>query len=375
MDRTGKKKVTVYVFISVVFLILCGLLFYETAKKQYETQLTWMVEFTQEHPEAETEIASLWKEQKTKSKKELQSFRKPYGYTFYNTAQGKALIWQMAGMAGIGLGAIWFCYILTRRNDEKIQQEKETLQALEEKVREKDAYILDLKEAAEKEEENTKALITNISHQLKTPLAGLKLMQELCEEEPDEQELREYFRRSGESVAKLTELTEELMQLSKLENHMIRLHPKQQNLKKLIAGSVDEIILKAVQKKMEIQVDAEETIPCCCDEKWTREAFVNILDNAVKYSPEKSCITIRTFRMHSYGLIEIEDEGIGIKPEEYHKIFGRFYRGKGKEVEGQEGAGVGLYLTRKIIEEQGGTVSVKASPKGGSIFRVTLPLE
>lgn len=375
MDRTGKKKVTVYVLISVVFLILCGLLFYETAKKQYETQLTWMVEFTQEHPETETEIASLWKEQKPKAKKELQNFRKPYGYTFYNTAQGKALIWQMAGMAGIGLGAIWFCYILTRRNDEKIQQEKETLQALEEKVREKDAYILDLKEAAEKEEENTKALITNISHQLKTPLAGLKLMQELCEEEPDEQELREYFRRSGESVAKLTELTEELMQLSKLENHMIRLHPKQQNLKKLIAGSVDEIILKAVQKKMEIQVDAEETIPCCCDEKWTREAFVNILDNAVKYSPEKSCITIRIFRMHSYGLIEIEDEGIGIKPEEYHKIFGRFYRGKGKEVESQEGAGVGLYLTRKIIEEQGGTVSVKASPKGGSIFRVTLPLE
>ena len=375
MDRTGKKKVTVYVLISVVFLILCGLLFYETAKKQYETQLTWMVEFTQEHPEAETKIASLWKEQKPKSKKELQSFRKPYGYTFYNTAQGKSLLLQMLGTAICGLGAIWFCYVFPKKKEEHLQQKMERLQALEEKVREKDAYILDLKEAAEKEEENTKALITNISHQLKTPLAGLKLMQELCEEEPDERELREYFRRSGESVTKLTELTEELMQLSKLENHMIRLHPKQQNLKKLTVGAVDEIILKAIQKKMEIQVDEGESFQCHCDEKWTREALVNILDNAVKYSPEKSCITIRIFRMHSYGLIEIEDEGIGIKPEEYHKIFGRFYRGKGKEVESQEGAGVGLYLTRKIIEEQGGTVSVKASPKGGSIFRVTLPLE
>ena len=156
---------------------------------------------------------------------------------------------------------------------------------------------------------------------------------------------------------------------------MIRLHPKQQNLKNLTVGAVDEIILKAIQKKMEIQVDEGDSFQCHCDEKWTREALVNILDNAVKYSSEKSCITIRIFRMHSYGLIEIEDEGIGIKPEEYHKIFGRFYRGKGKEVESQEGAGVGLYLTRKIIEEQGGTVSVKASPKGGSIFRVTLPLE
>lgn len=375
MDRTGKKKVTAYSIISICFLLVCGLLYYETARTQYDAQIAWMLEFVSEHPEAETSIVSSFREPRKKAEEEIQKFRKPYGYTFYNTAQGKALLLQTLGAAICGLGAIWFCYAFYVKKEEHLQQEMEQLQALEEKVREKDAYILDLKEAAEKEEENTKALITNISHQLKTPLAGLKLMQELCEEEPNEKEFREYFKRSGESVAKLTELTEELMQLSKLENHMIRLKPKRQDMKALIVGAVDEMILKAVQKKIEIQVDAGESFPCHCDEKWTREALVNILDNGVKYSPEKSCITIRIFRMHSYGLIEIEDEGIGIKPEEYHKIFGRFYRGKGKEIESQEGAGVGLYLTRKIIEEQGGTVSVKASPKRGSIFRVTLPLE
>ena len=70
----------------------------------------------------------------------------------------------------------------------------------------------------------------------------------------------------------------------------------------------------------------------------------------------------------------MQDEGIGIKAEEYHKIFGRFYRGTAREVQNQEGAGVGLYLTRKIIENQGGTVSVKSSPGEGSTFRMTLPL-
>lgn len=374
MDRTGKKKVTAYVTVSICFLLACGLLYYETAQKQYDAQIAWMVEMVSEYPEAEPDIVSSWREQGKKTEEEIEKFKKPYGYTFYNTAQGKSLLLQTFGAALCGLAAIWFCYAFSKKRDEYLQQETERLYALEEKVREKDAYILDLKEAAEKEEENTKALITNISHQLKTPLAGLKLMQELCEEEPDEKEFREYLKRSGESVAKLTELTEELMQLSKLENHMIRLNPKRQEMKALIVGAVDEIILKAVQKKIEIQVEAGESFLCHCDEKWTREAFVNILDNGVKYSPEKSCITIRMFRMHSYGLIETEDEGIGIKPEEYHKIFGRFYRGKGKEIESQEGAGVGLYLTRKIIEEQGGTVSVKSSPKGGSIFRVTLPL-
>lgn len=374
MDRTGKKKIGLYGGLSLSFLLLCVGAYLWTARMQYEQQLAWMLELAEAHPEIETDIVKVWKKQEPKDSEKLQRLQRTYAYTFYNTEQGKRLLYLVAGIAGAGLAAIWFCFFWEKQNDDKLRQEQEKLQELEEKIKEKDAYILDLKMEAEKEEENTKALITNISHQLKTPLAGLKLMQELCEEAPDETELREYFKRSNESVERLTELTEELMQLSKLENQMIRLFPQPQDLKKLIKGAVEEIILKALKKGIQIQVQAEESISCSCDGKWTREALVNILDNGVKYSPEKSCITIRLCRMQTYGLIEVEDEGIGIKPEEYHKIFGRFYRGNRKEVEQQEGAGVGLYLTRKILEEQGGTVSVKASPTGGSIFRVTLPL-
>ena len=281
----------------------------------------------------------------------------------------------MAGTSICGLAAIWICYFFAVQRERKQQEEGIFVEELKEKIKEQNAYISDLKAEAQKEEENTMALITNISHQLKTPLSGLRVMQELYEDEDaGEDELRDYFERSGESVEKLTELTEELIQLSKLENHMIRLQLEERDIKEVIVHAVEEMIMKAIRKRIEIQVEAEEEFRCRYDEKWTREALVNILDNGVKYSKEGSRITIRLQKMHTYGLIEVEDEGIGVKPEEYHKIFGRFYRGQAKDVQSQEGAGVGLYLTRTIIEEQGGTVSVKSFLSGGSIFRITLPL-
>lgn len=377
MDRTGKKKIRVYAVVSVCFLLVCGCLFYGIGKKQFAQQTFWIAELSKEYPEMEADFAKIWKadEENSVSKTQMEELQEKYDYRFYNTLQGKGLWMQMAGTSICGLAAIWICYFFAVRRERKQQEEGIFVEELKEKIKEQNAYIGDLKAEAQKEEENTKALITNISHQLKTPLSGLRVMQELYEDEDaSEDELRDYFERSGESVEKLTELTEELIQLSKLENHMIRLQPEERDIKEVIVHAVEEMIMKAIRKRIEIQVEAEEEFRCRYDEKWTREALVNILDNGVKYSKEGSRITIRLQKMHTYGLIEVEDEGIGVKPEEYHKIFGRFYRGQAKDVQSQEGAGVGLYLTRTIIEEQGGTVSVKSFLSGGSIFRITLPL-
>lgn len=102
-------------------------------------------------------------------------------------------------------------------------------------------------------------------------------------------------------------------------------------------------------------------------------AFTNVLDNAVKYSPAGSRVEIRVNLYYSYVSVEVEDEGIGVDKSEYTDIFKRFYRGKRTEVETQEGAGVGLYLVRKILEGQGGNVRVQASANGGSVFWMMLP--
>lgn len=100
------------------------------------------------------------------------------------------------------------------------------------------------------------------------------------------------------------------------------------------------------------------------DSRWTAEAISNVLDNAVKYSPGGSAIQIRVEPMVSYVFIEVEDEGIGIEKSEYQNIFKRFYRGKRPEVEAEEGAGVGLYLVRKIFEGQGKCVCGSGTSRG-----------
>lgn len=111
-----------------------------------------------------------------------------------------------------------------------------------------------------------------------------------------------------------------------------------------------------------------ENISLQLDEHWTSEAIINVLDNAVKYSPEYSHINISVQKQHFYTRIEITDEGIGIQESEYNKIFLRFYRSNEPAIKKIEGSGVGLYLTRMILERQGGTISVKSAPGKGSTF-------
>lgn len=104
------------------------------------------------------------------------------------------------------------------------------------------------------------------------------------------------------------------------------------------------------------------------------EAISNIIDNAVKYSPENSSIYINVEKLFSFVRIEIKDNGIGILRNEQNKIFKRFYRGNDPVVKNLDGTGVGLYLSRRILEEEGGTVSVKSNNSRGSIFIIQLPL-
>lgn len=105
------------------------------------------------------------------------------------------------------------------------------------------------------------------------------------------------------------------------------------------------------------------------------EAFENVIENSVKYSPEGSRVKIRVEPYISYISVEVEDQGMGIDKKEYTNIFQRFYRGKEAERTGLEGAGVGLYLVRKILEEQGGNVRVLKSGAWGTTFQMVLPKE
>lgn len=225
-----------------------------------------------------------------------------------------------------------------------------------------------------REKDHTKILVTDISHQLKTPLSALKTCFSVYLETDAPEEKEEFGRRCQFQLEKLENLTASLINISRLENAVILLKPSPASLTEILIEAVNAVYEKASARQIIIETEDFQDISLSLDRKWTAEALFNILDNAVKYSPAGSRILIRVQTLYSFVRMEIEDQGIGIPREEYNKIFKRFYRGQNDTVQKTEGSGIGLYLSRKILEEQGGTLSVKAARKQGSIFVVQFPL-
>ncbi|MGN0465054.1 MAG: sensor histidine kinase [Lachnospiraceae bacterium] len=243
------------------------------------------------------------------------------------------------------------------------------------KLRELGYYFSNLKEQLEKEENSTKALITDISHQLKTPLASVKMSHELSvASDLSEEERQSFIESETQEILKMEVLLDELVKLSRLENGMIEIKYENCSIKKTISEAVSQVYIKASMKHIEICVDMENDIQILHDHKWTVEALANILENAVKYSAPKTVINIYVSCLVSYILIQIEDEGIGIPEGELHEIFKRFYRGSNVRHMIKEGAGVGLYIAKSIIEQQGGSITAKRKHDNGTIFQIMLPL-
>lgn len=244
-----------------------------------------------------------------------------------------------------------------------------------EQLRELEYDISSMQTQLTEEERRTKSLITDISHQLKTPLASIRMSHDLSlSDDLSKEERRSFLDMETNEILKLEALLDELVKLSRLENNMIQIHPENCSLKDVIREAVSSVFLKAKAKNIELLVEIEKDFMLSLDRRWTAEAFTNLIENAVKYSKAGSMVQLRVSPLIQNVLIEIEDDGIGIPEGEQHQIFKRFYRGSNAVLASKEGAGVGLYLARKIIEQHGGTIVVKPKHGQGSIFKITLPL-
>lgn len=229
-----------------------------------------------------------------------------------------------------------------------------------------------LLQRSQREEGNLKSSITDITHQLKTPVASLKLSLDIAlSDQYEEQERRNFADQAEVQINKLNLMLDGLAKISQLETDLIQLKPQKLSLQQLINEAVNGVIMKAVEKDIELEVELSEDTFVLVDKKWTLEALGNVLENAVKYSPKQTTVILRASSLVTYVLVEIKDEGPGIPTDEQNKIYQRFYRGSSSTA--AEGSGVGLYLTRKIIEEQGGTVMVKQRHPRGANFQLTLP--
>lgn len=223
--------------------------------------------------------------------------------------------------------------------------------------------------AAAAEKEKIKTLIADISHQTKTPIANLLLYTELLEEREKDPGNREYLTAIRRQTEKLDFLIRSLIKMSRLETGIVTLHPREQDVKDMLAETAASYREKAEKKGLKLY-DRSERGTAWFDRKWTAEAVGNILDNAVKYT-EQGGIIIRTKRYELFTAVEVEDTGPGLLEEEIPEIFQRFRRGEAALE--QEGVGIGLYLAREILAGEGGYIKVSSEKGKGSVFSLFLP--
>ena len=216
-------------------------------------------------------------------------------------------------------------------------------------------------------------LVSDISHQVKTPVSNLKMATDTLLEKPmTEAERTDFIQGIRAQTDKLDFLFQALVKTSRLETGVIQLDKKPGRLFDTVAQAMSGIVYAAEKKDIEVFVDCPEDLTLSHDSKWTSEAVFNLLDNAVKYTPAGGNISVSVVQWEMYVEIKVTDTGKGISESNQAAIFRRFYREE--EVHEQQGVGIGLYLTREIVSRQGGYIKVVSDPGQGSAFSIMLPV-
>lgn len=237
------------------------------------------------------------------------------------------------------------------------------------------AAILQSKnEDGQKAKEFLKNTISDISHQLKTPLAALTMYHEIISGEPDNIEtVTVYSEKTGLALKRMEQLIQAMLKITRLDAGSIVFEKESCRISELIHQAISELTTRAVGEGKEITIDGspEETI--ICDKQWTREAVGNIVKNALDHMDLGGKINISWNRTPAMIRVIISDNGTGIAPEDLHHIFKRFYRSK-KSLDTQ-GVGLGLSLAKAIVEGQGGIISVQSTMHEGTVFTLSFLTE
>lgn len=251
--------------------------------------------------------------------------------------------------------------------------DESTLSALEAKLNRFLCMSLSSEKDIAKKKGRIEALISDISHQTKTPVANILLYSQLLQEQERlPNDCYDMVSQITGQSEKLNFLIQALVKTSRLETGIISVLPKSDSVLDLLSTVCNEIKKKAEEKNIIIQMVCEDS-SAVFDKKWTEEALYNILDNAVKYTPNGGNISVSAIPYELFCRIDITDNGIGIAEQDITSIFQRFYRSI--VVSQYEGVGIGLFLAREIITAEGGYIKVSSAIGKGSTFSVFLPKE
>lgn len=242
-------------------------------------------------------------------------------------------------------------------------------------------------EAVTSEREGLQSLISDVAHQVRTPMTNLRMLNETMlaaaleqqntsaqEAQPDfsaEKQVN-FLQNAQKQIQRLDFLMEALIKTSRLEAGLITLSKKETPVCDTLADALGGVVLAAEKKNIDITADCSGELKAFHDRKWTAEAVFNLLDNAVKYTPAGGHIRISAKRQEMYLQIRVSDDGPGIEEKNHTLIWKRFFREDA--VHEEEGAGVGLYLVRQIAALQDGYVKVCSEKGRGADFYIYLPL-
>jgi signal transduction histidine kinase len=224
-----------------------------------------------------------------------------------------------------------------------------------------------------REKEVVKGLISDMSHQTRTPLANMKLYMELLEDEKLSENGRVFLSKMRDQMEKIDFLMQSMVKMSRLETGILQIHKENKNIYETIRHAVSNLVPEAATKKIDLYVNCDENMVIFHDSKWTEEAIYNILDNALKYTDPGGKIHVEAQKQELFYKISISDTGKGIAPERQAEIFTRFYREP--EVHDKPGVGIGLYLARKIAEFQKGYIEVQSEVGKGACFSLYFPVK
>lgn len=220
-----------------------------------------------------------------------------------------------------------------------------------------------------KDKLNLKDSLGDISHQLKTPLTSITIMIDNILDSPDmdEKTRKKFLINIKREILNINFLVMSLLKLSKFDANVVKFNKESVYLKDIIIESIKNVSMIKELKNITIKVSGDDNIKLLCDFKWQVESITNILKNSIEHTKEYGTVEVNYSENKLYTRILIKDNGKGINSDDLPHIFDRFYKGKNGS---DDSFGIGLSLSKTIIEKEGGSITVKSTPNIGTIFTI-----
>lgn len=220
-----------------------------------------------------------------------------------------------------------------------------------------------------KDKLNLKDSLSDISHQLKTPLTSITIMIDniLDNEEMDSKTRRKFLINIKREIININFLVQNLLKLSKFDANVIKFNKEEVLIKDIVDEAIKKVSALSELKGVSIKVSGDKGSTIKCDFMWEVEALSNIIKNSIEHIEKDGFVEVNYTKNKVYSRILIRDNGVGINSEDLPYIFDRFYKGKNTS---KDSVGIGLALSKSIIEKDNGSISVKSTPKIGTVFTI-----